>query len=518
MGRFNKSNKNNGQENMDFSSPENLGTLSGNYEEDIKWLKEIFKDDDSIVFRRLNIGVDGSINASLIFFDGLVDSAIIDNNIIKPLTELEQIPKEKSAEDIFLSKVVQIDSVKKVKDLDEIIQEITYGDTLLVIDGIGEGLLFSTKNFESRSISEPEGEKILSGPREGFTEVIITNLSLVRRKLRTNKLKMKYFKLGKETNTQICVAYLDNIAAPKTLKELYRRLGQIDIDGILDANYINELIRDNPWSPFRSIGYTERPDVVSAKLLEGRIAIFVDGTPVVLTLPYLFIENFQSNEDYYLSFYYTSFSRILRILGFFLTTLVPAIYIAVTAFHQEMLPAPLLISIAIERQKVPLPAAVEAFIMLIVFEILKETALRMQTNVGQALSIVGALVLGQAAVEANLVAAPMIIVIAITGITSILVPRMNAPIFLIRFIMLILASFLGFFGVTIGFALMLTHILSLKSFGNWQLASASKLNYQTIKDTIIRGPWYRMILRPRQLTGNAVRQKNTWRGQDETYD
>lgn len=517
MSWFNKYTEKN-QKVLEEIPTRSLGSLTGYYENNMECLKRIFKDDDTIEYRELNTGIENNIKASLIFCDGLIDSAILDNHIIKPLAELKKIPKEKSDADILLSKVIQINSVKNVKDLDEIVQGITYGDTLLLIDGVSEGLLFSTKGFESRSISEPEGEKILSGPREGFTEILMTNLSLIRRKFRTNKLKMKYYKLGKETNTQICVAYLDNIADPKTLKELYRRLEQIDIDSILDANYINELIRDNPWSTFRSIGYTERPDVVSAKLLEGRIAIFVDGSPVVLTLPYLFIENFQSNEDYYLSFYYASFSRILRIIGFFLTILVTAIYIAVTAFHQEMLPAPLLISIAIERQKVPLPAAVEAFIMLIVFEILKETALRMQTNVGQALSIVGALVLGQAAVEANLVAAPMIIIVAITGITSILVPRMNASILFIRFGMLLLASCLGFFGITIGFALMLTHILSLESFGHWQFAPSSKLNYQTIKDTLIRGPWYSMILRPQQITRNVVRQKTKGRDHDETYN
>jgi hypothetical protein len=201
--------------------------------------------------------------------------------------------------------------------------------------------------------------------------------------------------------------------------------------------------------------------VVAAKLLEGRIAVFVDGTPVVLTLPYLFIENFQSNEDYYLSFYYTTFTRALRILGFFLTILVPAIYIAIVAYHQEMLPAPLLISIATERQGVPLPAALEAMIMLVVFEIFRETALRMQTNVGQALSIVGALEVGQAAVEAKLIAAPIIIV-AMSGITSLLVPKMNAPILLLRFGILLLASCLGFLGVTVGFAFLLAHVLGLQ--------------------------------------------------------
>ncbi len=249
--------------------------------------------------------------------------------------------------------------------------------------------------------------------------------------------------------------------------------------------------------------------MVTAKLLEGRIALFVDGTPVVLTLPYLFIENFQSSEDYYLSFYYTSFCRGLRILGFFLSILVPAIYIAVVAYHQEMLPAPLLISIATERQSVPLPAALEAIIMLVVFEILRETALRMQSNVGQALSIVGALVVGQAAVEAKLVAAPMIIIVALAGITSLLVPRLNAPALILRFGILLLASCMGFLGVTVGVAFLLAHILSLRSFGLWQLAPDRKIRYQEVKDTVTRAPWYQMLWRPERLARNVVRQKSS---------
>lgn len=377
------------------------GKATGGCDAMYRYLKKVFEGNDPINFRDLQGGIDGGTRVCLVSCDGLVDSALVDNHLLRPLMEMDDAGMQKlhSNANALLSSVFQMLSVKKTNDYDEMIEGIVYGDTLVIIDGLKEALLFDTKSFQTRSVSEPEGEKVLSGPREGFTEALMQNAGMVRRKLRTENLKMRYFKVGRRTKTQLCVAYLDGVARPEVVQELFHRLEQIDIDGVLDANYINELIRDKAWSPFRSMGYTERPDVVAAKLLEGRVALFVDGTPVVLTVPYLFVENFQSNEDYYLSFYYTSFSRFLRIIGFFMTTMLPGIYIAIVAYHQEMLPSPLMISIAVERQTVPLPSALEAIVMLVLFEILRETALRMQGNVGQAMSIVGALVVGQAAVE-----------------------------------------------------------------------------------------------------------------------
>ena len=487
--------------------------LCGTYDEKLEIIKSFFQDDEQIGFREIYAGKKGELRACLISCDGMVDAALIDNHLIRPLIRIEKLPKDKTSADAFLSRTFEMLKVQKTNQAADIIQGITSGDTLVLMECLEEGLLFETKGFELRAISEPEGEKIISGPREGFTESLVQNLSMVRRKFQTEKLKVQFVKTGKTTNTKIGIAYLDKVADPEVLRTLQSRLAQIDIDGILDANYINELIRDQAWTPFRTTGYTERPDVVAAKLLEGRIAVFTDGTPVVLTVPYLFIENFQSNEDYYLNFYYSTFSRILRILGFFLTTMLPAVYIAIVAFHQEILPSPLLISVAAEQQSVPLPAALEALIMLVVFEILRETALRMQTNVGQALSIVGALVVGQAAVEARLVAAPMLIIIAMAGITSLLIPKMNSPILLIRFGTLLMATCLGFLGVTISCVFILGHVLCLHSFGVWQFAADRPISLQKIKDTALRVPWSEMLFRPSWLTNNIVRQQKNRKGE-----
>ena len=485
---------------------------SKSLEENMNIIQGLFADVDILRTKLIQSNRYPELRYGIVFCDGVVNNAIINDNILRPLMISEAAQPGPQLMDILSKQVIQIGEAAWTADFSKVIESICYGDTVLFAEGIDKALILNTKGFTTRSTTEPENERSLSGPREGFTESIMQNLSFIRRKMRTNDLKMKFQSLGRRSNTSICVCYLGSIANQAVLQEVYKRLGQIDIDAVLDSNYITELIRDKRWALFRSTGYSERPDVVVSKLLEGRVAIFIDGTPSVLTVPYLFIENFQSNEDYYLSFYYTTYSRLLRIIGFFLTVGVPGIYIAIVAFHHEMLPTPLLINIAAERQSVPLPAALEAFIMLIVFDILRETGIRMPSNVGQALSIVGALVIGQAAVEAKMVAAPMIIVVGITGITSLLIPKLNAPVIYFRFFVLMSSSVFGFFGFVLSTSCMMIHVFNLTSMGIPQTTLGGDLKHQQIKDIAIRMPWWQMLVRPPMLTQNLTRLKQKGNG------
>lgn len=403
--------------------------------ENIAVSKQLFFDMDIIRYRTITQNNGENLLYFLVFCDGMVNPEIINNSIVRPLIAHESDEKGLPS-NTLLAEVIQVGEVITIDSFRCVVESVTSGDTVVFAEGSKEAVILDTKQWALRSIEEPDSEKSLIGPREGFTESLMQNLSQVVRRIRSNELKTKTLKLGRRTKTSVCVCYIDGLVDKTILQELMERLNRIDIDGILDSNYITELIRDRRFSPFRTTGYTERPDSVVGKMLEGRIAIFVDGSPMVLTVPYLFVENFQSSEDYYLSFYYTSFSRFLRIAAFLLSISIPGLYIAVVAFHQEMLPLQFLIQIALERQSVPLPAYAEAVVMLLVFDVLRETGIRMPSNIGQALSIVGALVIGQAAVEASLVAAPMIIVVASTGITSLLVPRLNVPVILWRFILL----------------------------------------------------------------------------------
>ncbi|MDF2568055.1 MAG: spore germination protein, partial [Oscillospiraceae bacterium] len=277
------------------------------------------------------------------------------------------------------------------------------------------------------------------------------------------------------------------------------------IDALLDSNYIAEYIKDAPYSPFKTVGISEKPDVIAGKLLEGRIAIIVDGSPVVLTVPFLIIENFQTADDYYLNFYFASIARILRILGFFLSISVPAVYVSLVTYHREMLPTPLALSIAQARQGVPLPTFVECFVMLLVFEIIRETGIRMPSNVGQALSVVGALVIGQAAVQAKFISAPMVIIVALTAITGLINQQIQGISILSRFALLCVSGIMGLYGYMFGIIILIIHLLGVRSFGVDYTSQMLAYNSQGMKDIYVRSFWKKMKTRPYFETKDNVR-------------
>ncbi len=480
--------------------------VSSSLEENAALIKGLFKDDDTIIVRNVVNENDREMRFCAVYCEALANSAVINESIIKPLILTHASPSQSSYADVICESVLQTGEVKKTDSFKDIVEAVAYGDTVLFMEGSDKAVYLDTKSFTLRQPAEPPTENVLSGPREGFTEGLMNNISYLHRRLRTNDLKFKIIKIGERSKTDCCVCYIESLVNKQILDELFSRLNKIKIDAVIDANYLSELLRDNKASPFKTIGKTERPDSVTGKILEGRIAVLVDGTPVVLTLPYLFIENFQSPEDYYINYYYySSFSRLLRIIGFFITITVPAFYIAVVAYHHEMLPTALLSSITIDRRNVPFPAAVEAFLLLTMFEIIRETGIRMPSNIGQALSIVGALVIGQAAVEAKLIAAPMIIIVSITAITGLLIPKLFGPAIIIRYMLLLLSSLLGLFGFIIGISFFLIHILGLKSFGVSQMSQIGDLKLQDVKDTFIRSPWQFMDKRTEKIAKNLKR-------------
>ncbi|MBW7571914.1 spore germination protein [Caproiciproducens sp. AGMB10547] len=485
--------------------------LDNSLDNNIALFKRVFKDDETVIFREFQNKWLKAARCCIIYVDGMVNTEIVNENIIQPVlrSDLSENMESENLLKEFQSKIVVSNDVKTETAIDAIVKSVVYGDTLFLLDGYAEALVISSKGWQSRSISEPECAKVVRGPREGFTESIMVNLSLVRRKIKNSDLKFKFKEIGERTHTKTCICYIKDLASDDILSELERRLDQIDIDGIIDSGYIQELIRDAPYSPFETVGSSERPDIIAAKLLEGRIALFVDGSPFVLSVPYVVVENFQSNEDYYNNYIFGSMNRLIR--GFTAVTAitVPAIFLSIVAYHQEMLPTPLLLSISASRQGVPIPTAVSLFLMLFIFDILREVGIRMPAPIGQAVNIVGALVLGQAAVEANLVSAPVVIVTALTGIMTLINMNFLSATIIFRNFLLLGASVLGIYGFFMCIVIMYLHLMSIRSFGVPYMMNVTRAKNSDGQDAWIRAPWWTMTLRPKIIAAkNLVRQSS----------
>lgn len=448
----------------------------------------------------------GGRNFLLIFIDGMVDMTLLNEAVVKPLLfysgadfsdDMAQITENViSASDITLS-----------ESREEAVQALLYGDSVLFAEGAHIYAVISSKGYEKRSVEKPENEIAVRGPKESFTENLRTNTALLRRKIRNGNLVFEEFRKGRQTRTAINLVYLKNIAEDSLIEEVRRRLGKIDIDMILETGYVEQLIEDRPMSIFSTVGYTEKPDVAAAKLMEGRVAILVDGTPFALTAPYLMIEAFQHPEDYYTKPYYATLIRIFRVLSFLVSIFAPALFVALTTFHQELIPTALLFTMAAAREGIPFTAVTETMIMLLTFEILREAGLRLPQAIGQTISIVGALVMGDAAIAAGLVGAPLVITIAFTAVCTFAVPALNDQQTLLRWLFLAAASLLGGFGIALGVILLVLHVISLRSFGFSYLAPFAPFEPADLKDTVIRAPLWLMRRRPVAFTRkNKVRE------------
>lgn len=469
--------------------------LTGDICKDSEFIKNIFKNDD--VFRCRSVRPKNSkAEFSVFFMDGMTDSATVNESIIKPLTLISAPDRSAVTAHYIGEQVLFAGEVSYKSNLAEILSSMLYGDTLILVSGSKTALIVNTKGFCTRAVEEPVDERVTQGPREGFLEAAMLNLSMIRRRLITPDLYIKSVKIGRRSGTSVFVCFLNSLADKNILNELYRRLDSIDIDGVLDSNYLTEHIRDRKLSIFKTLGTTERPDIVAARLLEGRIAVVVDGTPMVLTLPYLFSENFQSDEDYYVSFIVSSVRRFLRYVCFIASVSVPALFVALSTFHIELLPTHFAISVAQLRMGVPISSVGECLLLVVVFEVLKEAGVRMSQSLGHALSIVGGLVVGEAAVQAKIISAPMLIAVAFSGICGLMVPRLKTSILYIRITSVIACSLLGLYGFMALSLIVLVHVLSIKSFGVDYTISLTEIDFQSLKDTVLRAPWNKMTNRP----------------------
>jgi spore germination protein KA len=478
-------------------------------------LKDILGKSSDVVIREFDFDIEEhNVKACVCFIDGAGDKKMIDEYIIKPLMVNINIINDdknlvKGTDTFFYIKNNILNSVdiSELKTFNEAIEYVLSGDAILFIDGYDTVISVNVKDWSNRNVEQPESEINIRGSHEGFVELLNVNTSLLRRIIKNKNLIFESFNIGKQTHTKIYIAYIHGIVNPELIQEVKKRLNHIYIDSILESGYIEQLIEDNPLSPFATVGNSEKPDKVAGKLLEGRIAILCDGTPTVLTVPYLFIEAFQSAEDYYSRSFFSSIMRLLRMLAYLITLILPAFYIAVTTFHQEMIPTVLIITFASSREGVPFPILVEMLLSETIFMLLRESGIRMPRAVGSAVSIVGTLVIGQSAVEAGLIGAPMVIITSLTAITSFIIPSIYDAIIIFRFILIFLGGTFGLFGIFIGLICMLSHMCSLRSFGSPYMSPLAPQNSDGLKDSLIRAPLWLMNKRPESITWrDSVRQ------------
>lgn len=458
-----------------------------------KEIKKKYRDaivGDDIIFFDFTTGKEKGL---LIYVDSIVDRENLGELVLKPLETLKSFTEKAVAE------TVKSANVKISENFKESVDQILNGNVALFLENTKNAVLIDLRKYEVRAVAEPPTSCVVKGPREGFTESIKTNISLIRRRIKNPHLSVEYFVLGKQSKTNIAVTYLNNIASDKIVNLVKERLKKINIDNIPDSSYVEKLICDNKNSFFNQTGSTEKPDILCAKIMEGRVGIIVDGSPIVITVPFLFIENFQNSEDYFKNDFKSNMERCLRIIAVLVAVYLPAIYVAAQLFHLEFIPLKFLVTVVNSVKGIPLSPGYEMLFTLLVFEILNQASIRMPKYVGMALSVVGALVLGETAVNAGIVSSPTILIMAFSGICLYSVPELVDTLSVLRFGLLVVAGTFGGYGILIVSAFILVYLASLESFTVPFLSPYSPLLPEDLKDAVIMERVDKMENRPYSL-------------------
>lgn len=475
------------------------------FNEYIADFKEVLIDCPDLVYKKVYL--EGNRDAFFIYLNGLVDINLLQRDLINPILLMSY--SEISSEGIIHK--LPTANMKLCSDITQAIADILEGYAVFIGEDINFILTCKLTNFEKRNIEEPITEKNIRGPHEGFVETIDTNITILRRRIKNSKLKFKSLTIGTVTNQKVAIAYIDDICNPDLLNTLYHKINSINFDGIIAIGYIEQFITDFKYSPFPQYQATERPDKAVAALLEGRFVVIQEGTPVAIIAPVNFFSFFQALDDFSTNWMFGSFIRFIRIIGAITAILLPALYIAITSFHYYMVPLNLLVPLAESRARVPFPPIIEALILEITLEMLREASVRLPTYVGISIGVVGGLVIGQAAVEAGIVSDLFIIIVAVTAIASFLIPTydMGLAVRLMRFIFMILAAIFGIIGIVICSATMFAHLLVIESLGQPYFQPVIPFKPKDLLDVIVRFPIGFLKKRPSQ-----AKPRDNKRGRD----
>jgi spore germination protein KA len=476
-------------------------------------LKRMFADSQDIVFNSVCVNKKSELSLTVAFVDGMINSKTTDDDILKPLIQEEVFSAVRTEEgliDLIMCGTVY-HCQRQLRDrMADCVDDLLSGSAVLVFDGAGKAITFEVKGFEKRTLTEPTNENVLKGSKEPFIEVLRINTALVRRRIRASELKINHLIIGERTKTSVCVIYMQTIANDETVNEIKKRLSGLKVDGILSAGHIEGMIYDKKMTIFPQILYTERVDKFCANLLEGRVGIMVDGLPLAYLIPVNMNSFIQAPEDYALISPQSTFVRLIRYISMFVSVILPAFYVSVTTFHQEMIPTKLAISIISSKEDVPFPTFVEVILMLLAFEVLLEAGLRLPKSIGQAVSIVGALVVGEAAISANLLSPGVVIVVAAAGITGFVIPSQdlaNAD-RLCRLFLVICSIIGGLYAVAVGIIIIVYHLCTIEVFGVPYLSPfVSNEGKQVFKDTLLRYPPKSDLNRPADIKPKDIKKQ-----------
>ncbi|WP_242651790.1 spore germination protein [Ruminiclostridium cellulolyticum] len=496
-------------------------SVSDEIEHNKSIMKKIYNipENSDIVYREFNITVkDKSFQAFIVFIDGMTNSSIISDNILQPLMILSNLDIKEEAKDVgefIFNRLIPFNQLKKAKDFKEIVSNINFGGCTIFVDGLEYAYTADTKKWEHRNVGQPNSETVIRGPQEAFNEQIRANTALLRKILKDKDLTIKGLTIGKRSNTPCAVMYIRDIANESLVREVLKRVKSIEVDYIFDSGELEQLLEDSTFLTAPQIFATERPDTVARMLAQGNIAVILDGSPYVLVMPATITEYLSTPEDINIRFPYVNFVRIIRIIGVAIALLLPGLYIAITNYHQEMIPTNLLFAIEASREIVPFPTVIEILVMEFSFELIREAGIRVPGAIGSTIGIVGGLILGQAAVAANLVSPILIIVVAITALGSFSIPSfsMSFSIRIIRFAYIILGAIAGFSGIALGLLLNALLLASSKSFGVPFLTPFGPITNGKYSDKILRKPMWKQEKRPDYLnTKNIKKQPEISRG------
>ena len=471
------------------------------------YLKTQFSSGDELIVRRFFIK---NIECMLVYVIGLNNVKNISDFVLRPAYEFDgQIDEKVSVLDEIINKVCLVTETKQESSFSNVIPELMKGKCALFVNNESNAIILAVDEFKERSISEPPTSAVLKGPRSGFVENLKTNVSCIRKIVGTNKLRSDMLTVGRYTNTQVAILYIEGVADKKIVNKVKQKISKIDIDGIIDSYYITSFLEERSDSIFKQVGSLEKPDIAAAKLLEGRVAIVVDGSPIVLTVPFLLIEDLQNSDDYYSVHARATMLRLLRLVGLFITLLLPGTYIAIVLHHYKAIPLKFLITIINTTSGLPLTPFAEILFVLILFEILYEASLRMPSYLGLALSIVGALILGDTAVKAGLISPPSVMLVAVSGMTLYTIPEQAPQLSILRLAFTLAGGFLGLFGVVALFIYFLFYLNDFDSYGAPYLAPLSPFIKSDIKDSIYKVDIVHMKTRPRSFGGkNKIRLRH----------